>query len=280
MPMKHPAIWPNMITAFALSFGLFVIFKVNMVEPGTASYPTILVAVSILLFAAFLDLLDGAVARMMKVESSFGGVFDALADTVSFGVAPSVIILKALSVEPNTPIHFFLMTGAIIYSICGVLRLVRHTVTSYQIQGDEEKMLSAKTHFTGLPIPAAAIISSCTTLFLMSDDCKRFYDISDDQRAIVAIVVFFLIGYFMISRWKFLSLKTLRIRIGTFQSVLFTAFAAACILLGAINHFALLLFALSWGYLIVAWTLSIVRFISGKRLKALEEFDPEPDDEE
>jgi len=279
MPMKHPAIWPNIITAFALSFGLFVIFKVNMVEPGTASYPTILVAVSILLFAAFLDLFDGAVARMMKVESNFGGVFDSLADTVSFGVAPSVIILKALSVEPQTAIHFFLMTGAIIYSICGVLRLVRHTVSSHEIGGDAEKMALAKSHFTGLPITAAAIISSCTTLFLMSEDCKRFYDITDDERVIAAIVVFFLLGYFMVSRWKFLSLKTLRMRIGSFQSVLFTAFAAACILIGAINHFALLLFALSWGYLIVAWTLSIARFISGKRLKALEDFDPEPEDE-
>ena len=277
--MKHPAIWPNILTAFALSCGLFVIFKMNMVMPGTSNYENVKVSVSILMLAAFFDLLDGAVARVMKVESEFGGVFDSLADAVSFGVAPSVVILKALSIEQQGLIYFFLMTGAIIYSISGVLRLVRYTVQSHQNQGDQEKMALSKANFTGLPIPAAAAISTSTTLFLMSEDCHNLYAFSDQQRAIIAICVFFVIGYFMISRWKFPSLKSLHIRVGSFQVVLITAFAAALILIGLVHHFSLLLFSISWIYLLFSWILSLVRIISGRRLKTLEDFEPESKDE-
>lgn len=280
MPKKHNAIWPNIITAFSLACGLFVIFKTNMTEPGTATYSEVLFSVSILLFAALLDMFDGAVARIMKVESDFGGMFDSLADAVSFGVAPSVVILKTFSFAPHTAIHFFLMTGAIIYSICGVLRLVRFTVTRQKIQGNEEEIATARCNFTGLPITAAASISICTMLFLMSNDVEHWFAITDTTRAIIAIAVFFILGYFMISRWKFLSFKSLRIEIGSFKGVLFIAFATALILLGAIHHIALVLFVLSWGYLITAWVLSIARLIAGKRLKALDEFDPEPDDED
>ena len=93
---------PNVITAFALACGLFVIFKVNMVEPGEGSYQVLFTSVILILLAAFADLLDGAIARVIRAESEFGFVFDSLADAVSFGVAPSVLLLKSLSLEQGT----------------------------------------------------------------------------------------------------------------------------------------------------------------------------------
>src|SRR5438552_4257788 len=104
--MKKKAILPNVFTAFSLACGLFVIFKANMVTPGSATYNQVLTGTLILMFAAFLDVLDGAVARAMKAESEFGGVFDAMADGISFGVAPTVLILKTLSVHPGTFLSF------------------------------------------------------------------------------------------------------------------------------------------------------------------------------
>lgn len=83
---------PNVITAFALACGLFVIFKVNMVEPGSGTYAVLFHSLLLLLMAAFADLLDGAVARIFRAESEFGFMFDSLADAVSFGVAPSVLL--------------------------------------------------------------------------------------------------------------------------------------------------------------------------------------------
>jgi CDP-diacylglycerol--serine O-phosphatidyltransferase len=277
--MKKPQLLPNIITAFSLSCGLFVIFKMSSYPPGAVSYDAVLSAVAILILAAFLDVLDGALARAMKVESYFGGVFDSLSDAVSFGVAPSVVILKAISLEPKEMLSFFLTIGAMIYSISGVLRLVRFTVMKQEMQGNEEEMREAKTNFTGLPIPAGACASLSTTLFLLSDKGRELFPLQKEQQAIIATVVFFVIGYFMISRWKFPSIKALRIRVSSFQVVLLTAILAGAILFAALHQFALMLFVLSWAYLITAWTLSLVRVISGRRLKSLEDFEPDPEEE-
>ena len=277
--MKKPLLLPNIITAFSLSCGLFVIFKMSSYPPNDVSYEAVLSAVAILILAAFLDVLDGALARAMKIESDFGGFFDSLSDAVSFGVAPSVVILKAISLEPKTAVSFFLIIGAMIYSISGVLRLVRFTVAKQRIQGNEEEMKAAKANFTGLPIPAGACVVLSTTLFLMSDDGREFISLQKEGQAIVAAAAFFVVGYFMISRWKFPSIKALRIRVSSFQVVFVTAILAGAILLSALHHFAITLFVLSCVYLLVAWTLSLVRVISGKRLQALEDFDPEPEED-
>ena len=276
--MKHHALLPNVATAFALSCGLFVIFKMNMLQPGQVTYQNVLAAVSILLVAAFLDVLDGMIARKMNAESSFGGQFDSLADAVSFGVAPSVVALKTLSVEAGTSIAFFVTLGAIIYSICGILRLVRYNVNRYEAQGNEEKMALEKASFTGLPIPAAAAIMISTTLFFSSDDAKLFSSLGSldiHDRAVMTTCVSVVLGYFMVSRWKFPSLKTLNLRVSSFQVVLIIAFLAAVILVGALHHFPLLFAGISWCYLIVSWVLSCVRKILGKRVQSLDDFDPE-----
>lgn len=278
--MKRTLILPNVVTAFSLSCGLFVIFKMCILPTGGVTYQNIMTAVAILLLAAFLDVLDGALARAMKVESEFGGVFDSLSDAVSFGVAPSVVILKSLAVDTNTMLFFFLTIGAMIFSISGVLRLVRFTVKRNDPNITEEEKASAKKNFTGLPIPAGAATALATTLFLKSEEAKAFYAFTDKECSIIAGCVFFVLGYFMISRWKFPSLKTLRLRVGSFQVVLLTAILAAIFLVTAVHNFAILFFCIAWGYLIISWVLSLVRVISGRRLQALEDFEPDSEDED
>ena len=73
---KRISLLPNVVTAFGLSCGLFVIFKMNMVGLGEMNEQVLLAATLILLLAAFADLLDGALARAIKAESEFGGLFD------------------------------------------------------------------------------------------------------------------------------------------------------------------------------------------------------------
>src|SRR3984957_6991637 len=119
--MKRVYLVPNIITAFGLACGLFVIFKINMVEPGADIFHVLYVSALLLLVAAFADLLDGVVARAIRAESEFGFMFDSLADAISFGVAPSVLLLKSLSLEQGTGLSFFAVTGAMLYSIGGVL---------------------------------------------------------------------------------------------------------------------------------------------------------------
>lgn len=253
-----------------------------MIAPGEVTPQALIEAAAILILAAFADLLDGAIARAMKAQSEFGGLFDSLADAITFGVAPSVIVLKSLSIIPGTELSFFLTTGAMVYTVCGVLRLVRFNITNRTLPATELKTVpdEKNKNFTGLPIPAAASAVVSGNLFLASNEFKNLITISEIARAWILFFMLIVIGYFMISRWKFPSLKNLHIRVASFQVVLFTVIAAVFIIVGLLTQFAAVFFFLSWAYLIVAWVLSLARLIAGKKTKTLEDYEPEPDDDE
>jgi CDP-diacylglycerol---serine O-phosphatidyltransferase len=276
--MRRVYLIPNMITAFGLSCGLFVIFKINMIEPGMGNYHVLLIAAILILVAAFADLLDGAIARIIRAESEFGFIFDSLADAISFGVAPSVLLLKTLSLTPGSALSFFAMSGAMIYSICGVLRLVRFNVRTNAVKSDQAQKEENKKIFTGLPIPSAAMAAISLNLLFSSPYLEGFLE-GEKLRAIIMISSMFLLGYLMVSRWKFPSLKTLHFRVPSFHLVFATAIAAIFILYGLLHFLPILLFVISWGYIIVAFVLSIIRLIAGKKSKTLEEFEPEDEDE-
>ena len=284
--MKKVYLLPNVITAFALTCGLFVIFKMSMVNASDVN-PRLLIELSfLLLLSATADLLDGAVARAMKAQSEFGGLFDSLADAITFGVAPSVVVLKSLAIPAGSKLSFFITAAAMVYTVCGVLRLVRYNLTNKtiasldiksEIMQEEEK---PSKNFTGLPIPAAAASVFSANLLLFSNELEAFYPISDLTRTWMLFVVLVLIGYFMVSRWKFPSLKNLNLRVASFQVVFFTVITAVFVIYGLLNYFSVVFFAIAWGYLAVAWILSVARLIAGKKLKSLEDFEPEPEDEE
>jgi CDP-diacylglycerol--serine O-phosphatidyltransferase len=277
--MTKVPVLPNIITAFALTCGLFVIFRMNMVTAGQADLHVLTVTAGILLLAAFADLMDGAVARILRAESSFGGFFDSLADAITFGVGPSIIVLKSLSQTPGTESSLLITMAAMVYTVCGVLRLVRFNVMSFQAKTQPEDPDASKKNFTGLPIPAAAAAIVSLNLFLVSDEWKWFGYSSPDLRFWTLFSALIIIGYFMISRWKFPSLKTLHIRVKSFQVVFFTVMGAVVLFYGILHHFPLIFFLISWGYVIIALILSIARVIAGRRAKALEDFEPEPEDE-
>jgi len=269
---------PNVITAFGLSCGLFVIFKMNMIGLGQANVKVLTIASILLLFAGVADLLDGAVARAMRTESEFGSFFDSLADAIAFTVAPSVIILKSLSMVPGTKFAFLPTTGAMVYTICGVLRLVR-----FSVRGPAEKeseVLPEKKYgnFTGLPTPAAAAALISANLFFVSDEFKEFFSMSDVARAWVLFWISIILGYFMISRWKFPSLRRLRVRITSFQLVFVTVVCAVFIFYGVMHHFPVIFMVVTWSYVLLAWVLSLIRLLAGSKSKTLEDFEPEPED--
>ena len=276
--MRKVYLIPNIITAFGLACGLFVIFKVNMIEPGSGTFQVLNVSALLLLVAAFADWIDGAVARAIRAESEFGFMFDSLADAISFGVAPSVLLLKSLSLEPGTGLSFFAILGVLLYSICGVLRLVRFNVKVNEIKGDAQAMAAQKKHFTGLPIPAAALAAVSANLFLSSPFAERLFSISEEVRAIVLICVMIVLGYFMVSRWKFPSAKALHFRVPSFQLVFLTAIMTSFFLYGILYFFPVIFFSVTWFYIIIGWTLSLIRLIAGKKSRTLEDF--EPDEEE
>ncbi len=99
-------------------------------------------AAALVLVAAGLDLLDGAVARAGETDSEFGGNLDSLADLVSFGVAPAVALyLASLHTLPVTGV-----AACLLYVVCGALRLARFP------------LVKSPDHFIGLPIPPAGVM--------------------------------------------------------------------------------------------------------------------------
>lgn len=274
--MKRIYLLPNLVTAFSLSCGLFIIFRIILFGQIEVPYALFKASVILMLVAAIADVCDGAIARVLGAESDFGVQFDSLADSITFGVAPSVVVLKSFSIPLNSPLFFLLSGSAIVFSLCGVLRLARYNVNSSH---QKEASLDRKGRkiFIGLPIPAAGLAVVSANLLLISDEFRCLEQISLKARAIAMICVLFIGGYFMVSRWKFPGLKTFNIRVKSFSLVSVAAIMAVVILYGILHLFAFVLFIFFWAYLLIAWSLSLIRLILGKKSKTLEDFDPEDD---
>lgn len=277
---KRLHLLPNILTAFGLTCGLFVIFKIAMTPLDKVDERVLTIAAGFILLAGLFDLLDGALARAMHAESEFGGLFDSLADAISFGVAPSIIFLKTLSYDPGTPYAFFVTSAALVYSVCGVLRLVRFNVQAKKAKGNTELEMAGKKNFTGLPIPAAAVCAISLTLFTLSPEFRWMFDLEIFGRTVLLCCGMTVLGYLMISKLKFPSTKGLQIRVRSFRLVFITVVASVLIFYGMLHHFSLMFFFVSWCYVLTALTLSALRIITGKRMASLEDFEPAEEEED
>jgi CDP-diacylglycerol--serine O-phosphatidyltransferase len=135
---------PNLITIAGLCFGISAL--------RYALDAKFEIAAALIVFATMMDGLDGRIARYFNSESEFGAQIDSLADIVSFGVAPSVVVyLWSLHEIPYKGVGWAIV---LFYIICSAIRLARFNVQSAQ-KGDSMRA----NYFTGMPIPAAAWIS-------------------------------------------------------------------------------------------------------------------------
>jgi CDP-diacylglycerol--serine O-phosphatidyltransferase len=160
------------------------------------------------------------------------------------------------------------------------LRLVRFNIISNDSKGNEELMAANRKNFTGLPIPAAAAAAVSANLFLVSNEFRSLFSISEEAKALILMAVLLVLGFFMISRWKFPSINGLRIRVRSFRLVFLIVLFAVFIFYGMLHHFPVVFMLLSWSYILVAWSLSLIRLISGQKLKTLEDFELDPDEME
>ncbi|MGV1792439.1 CDP-diacylglycerol--serine O-phosphatidyltransferase [Rhizobium lusitanum] len=133
---------PNMITVLAICAGLT---GIRLAFEGR--YELAVVAV---LVAAFLDGIDGRVARLMKATSKFGAQMDSLADIVNFGVAPALVVYVFLLDQARS----LGWIAALIYTIAAGLRLARFNVMAER----EHKASWQSEYFVGVPAPAGAML--------------------------------------------------------------------------------------------------------------------------
>ena len=132
------ALVPNLITILAICAGLT---GVRLAFEGRFG-----LAVAVILVAAFLDGIDGRVARLLKANTRFGEQMDSLADVVNFGVAPALVAYAYLLHEAQA----FGWTAALVYAIAMTLRLARFNVT---IDAPDIPAWQ-RDFFTGVPAPA------------------------------------------------------------------------------------------------------------------------------
>ena len=107
-------------------------------------------AIAALVFAAFLDGIDGHVARLLKASTRFGAELDSLADFVNFGVAPAIIMFN-WALEDLRSLGWI---AVLVFAVCSALRLARFNVSL-----DRPDQPAWKSNFfVGVPAPAGAII--------------------------------------------------------------------------------------------------------------------------
>jgi CDP-diacylglycerol--serine O-phosphatidyltransferase len=169
---KYIAVLPSLVTLMNSMCGFLSIIYASKGQEAEIvvfhRYGVSFFALSayMIFFAMIADVLDGAVARMTKTSSPFGGQLDSLSDAVSFGVAPAFLMLKTVQTYiENKNLYFqpgFLekLAGksvvfiAILFVLCAITRLARFNVENTGTEPDH-------SHFTGLPTtPSAGIIIS------------------------------------------------------------------------------------------------------------------------
>ncbi|MCO5159748.1 MAG: phosphatidylcholine/phosphatidylserine synthase [Mesorhizobium sp.] len=133
---------PNLITVLAICAGLS---GIRLAFEGRFE-----IAVVMVLLAAFLDGIDGRLARMLKATSKFGEQMDSLADIVNFGAAPA-LVLYAYMLDRAGSLGW---TAALLFAIACGLRLARFNV---QIAHTDKPAWMAD-YFTGVPAPAGAVL--------------------------------------------------------------------------------------------------------------------------
>ena len=145
---------------------------------------------ALILGAGFFDGIDGKVARLTKTTTRFGLELDSLADVISFGVAPAILVYN-WALAPMAQIGW---VSAFVYVACGALRLARFNVQSGNID---------PKRFNGLPIPAAAAMLATTVLF-----CHKI-DIQPDSLGLTILIAVVVLSFLMVSSIKFNAFKDL-----------------------------------------------------------------------
>ena len=132
---------PNILTIAGVCLG---ISSIKFSLDGNYS-----LAVTLILFAAILDALDGRIARLIKGTSEFGKELDSLTDFVSFGIAP-VFVVYFWELNKYGKLGWVI---TLLYSVCCVLRLARFNLTKI-----EENQEWKNNYFEGIPSPAGGLL--------------------------------------------------------------------------------------------------------------------------
>ncbi len=188
----------------------------------------------LIVFAMFFDTIDGRVARLTKTQSAFGVQIDSLADVVSFGAAPAVLLYR-------WSLHQLGVLGLVasfVFLGCGAIRLARFNVLAMGAGGAPKK---PSKFILGLPIPGAAgiVVALVVANWFLNIPSLRL-----DLHPEIVLGIVIVLSFFMVSTIKFRSFKNVKLSLG---SVLFV--------LGAVGSTIAMMMMFHWSVALV-WLLA------------------------
>lgn len=202
--MKNRAWLPNSVTLMNLILGFYAIILIIREQ--------FVIAAFLIFVGMILDGIDGRLARKIAVNNPIGKELDSLADLISFGVTPSLLIYQMYLTEYS----ILGVVVAVIFPVCGAIRLARFNVV------DSEE---SSNYFTGLPITAGGGILISFVLAGTSFSSGIF------------IPIVLLVAYLMVSTIKYPNFK----KATSFQSKFIIVFIAACLIIALKNPSSMLM---------------------------------------
>lgn len=195
---------PNSFTALSLLLGVASIVTTQLGDLTLAAW--------LIVWCGLLDVLDGVSARLLKATSSFGAEFDSMADLVSFGVAPAVLMLNAGlqlgGIVYDSGQFWLLLVAVAVFVLAGAMRLARFNLVSDQ---------PSDGWFAGIPITAAGggLVSSVVLVLIFHPKIAESLPLH-----LYFPVLMFVLSVLMISRLRFPKAKVRKSKfINAFQVV-------------------------------------------------------------
>ena len=210
---------PNLFTFISLTLGLTAL-KFAIENKWQIS-------VSLVIFASFLDNIDGKIARLLKSNSNFGIELDSLSDLISFGVTPAIIVYlwsESMAIQG-------IWAMVIFYAICSTSRLAKFNISSHETQSNSKNI----KFFSGISTPAAAGLTLLPLMlnfrfnidFFVNTYFIKFYLITPSILMISNVPTFSLKGI----KFEKKLLPFVIILLASFLSLLLTDFWLAMIIL-------------------------------------------------
>jgi CDP-diacylglycerol--serine O-phosphatidyltransferase len=212
-------VMPNLMTAGNLLCGFMAILHiVGRFQPEEGNHRYFW-AIGLILLACVFDALDGRFARMSGQSSDFGREFDSIADIVSFGIAPALLVHDIVLANFEFTVGGSGYLISCIYLVCGAMRLARFNCLAARASD------KSSTSFRGCPIPAAAgvIVSLTMTLLWLENNNQTI-----GRWKYVLPALMLLLSYLMVSSIEYPSFKAINWRTRrSFHWVLITIIVGA-----------------------------------------------------
>lgn len=183
---------------FALQNGIDIIYSKEG-EQFVKLKENICLASLFIAIAAVIDFLDGFVARLLDIPSEMGKQLDSLADLVSFGVVPGIILYQFLRMgfikdSDGIEASILYLIPAFIFTCAGAYRLARFNLDTSQAYG-----------FKGVPIPAAGLVVASLPLIYWYGNSDFIYNLILNRWFLYAIII--VLSWLMVSKLPIMAMK-------------------------------------------------------------------------